>query len=546
MKLAHFRRSQLLLSACVVLLLAPMKIKAQGNPISVGGGSLSYATSTSTGNTTCFTAGGPQTVSYTTTTFNDFAFTINGVITPLDGETYSSFLPTKASCDPIPEGPTTITLGLPNGNPSNLNFSISPGRFPTGTASVNFTVNPAYKVTSILYSPPGNQSTQSYTNTSTTGTISSISSSFTQAYEFTFSSGLKTDAISIGGTAFWGFSVGSTSNHTFAQTWSDALGYGSDDNSSSTYNPTGSDSANHNLDTFYIWLNPEVSGTEGAVSSTYTVTSQPIPGVSATIADTVAVPAITLEPAPAGMTVLNPTGTAGVSTVPLSILVPQAIPNDQGTGNSYMPGLAAICKDQSLYSQQLANPTQVVCTQANQCGCTPDDFAGILATDPLLNYSSVTGTVNPYPDTVSPLSLDGSGSSVCGQNPIPAGSDCRYVIVPISAGSTTPQFLPLTGSGSNTYQQTDSTTSSLSTGATTSYNTGFSFGGGSLLASANFKATWTWTDSESTGTTNGSANSLAILLKTSTASCNQNVNVFEDTVYHTFAFQVPTGNFGCK
>jgi hypothetical protein len=170
-----------------------------------------------------------------------------------------------------------------------------------------------------------------------------------------------------------------------------------------------------------------------------------------------------------------------------------------------------------------------------KCGCTPSDFSTILSTDPLLNYAGTT----------SPLEADNSGASVCAQNPIPAGSDCRYVIVPTATGSSTPQIEPLSGSEANSYTQTDSTTTSTTTGSTVSYNTGFSFGGGVLLANLKTADTWTWSDSESVGSSTTQANSMALTLKTSTAGCQEDANVYEDTVYHTFVFQIPTGITSC-
>jgi hypothetical protein len=39
---------------------------------------------------------------------------------------------------------------------------------------------------------------------------------------------------------------------------------------------------------------------------------------------------------------------------------------------------------------------------------------------------------------------------------------------------------------------------------------------------------------------------MSLLLKSSTTACDENVSLYEDTVYHTFAFQVPTGNTACN
>jgi hypothetical protein len=35
------------------------------------------------------------------------------------------------------------------------------------------------------------------------------------------------------------------------------------------------------------------------------------------------------------------------------------------------------------------------------------------------------------------------------------------------------------------------------------------------------------------------------MLKTSTTNCEENVTLYEDTLFHTFAFQVPTGITVC-
>jgi hypothetical protein len=320
-----------------------------------------------------------------------------------------------------------------------------------------------------------------------------------------------------------------------------------DDNSNLTYNPTKSDSINHSLDSFVIWLNPQVTiWSDGTTPVSYTTGSQATAGVSAIVADILPpVPAITME--------ATPPGTKGVTTVPVAYLIPQAIASDVDGVDAYMPGLGAICKNNSLYLQQLAadlagNPSDAICTQANQCGCAPSDFVEILQSDPLLGYNGTTYTASPYPGTESPLEADalatssgpGSGASVCAENPVPTTANCRFEIVPTVKGSTTPLFEPLSGSAGVTYTISDATSTTETIGGSTAWNVGISFGGGILVASLVTKDTWTWTDSESTGTSTGSGNTMQVLLKTSTAACEENVNIYEDTMYHTFAFQVPT------
>jgi hypothetical protein len=423
---------------------------------------------------------------------------------------------------------------------SNLTLYV----FISATYLATSTFDPTYKVVSVLYSPPGNESSQAYGTDTTNGTTTTIGSSFTFSEEMTFSSGIK-DVL--GGSASVGWSTTSSNSSAYTNTWTDATVIATDDNSNLTYNPTKSDSINHNLDSFVIWLNPQVTiWSEGTTPENYTTGSQTTAGVSAIVADILPpVPAITMEATPPGVT--------GVTSVPLEYLIPQAIASDVDGVDAYMPGLGAICKNNSLYSQQLAadlagHASDAICTQANQCGCAPSDFVEILQADPLLNYNGTTYTASPDPGTESPLEADalatssgpGSGASVCAENPVPTKANCRYEIVPIDKGSTTPLFEPLSGSAGVTYTISDATNTTETIGGSTSWNVGISFGGGVLVASLVTKDTWTWTDSESTGTSAGSGNTMQVLLKTSTAACDENVNIYEDTMYHTFAFQVPT------
>ena len=219
--------------------------------------------------------------------------------------------------------------------------------------------------------------------------------------------------------------------------------------------------------------------------------------------------------------------------------------NQQGLavsgGTAYMSGLASICKNLNV-TEYLNH----ACTLTDQCGCAPADFAPILALDPLLNYNTTTFKANPVAGTVSPLELDASGVTICAQNPVPAGSNCRFVVVPAEIGATTPLFVPFSGDEKGGYTQSYATTSTQTIGGSTSYTVGLSLGvgipQGAITWSLKDQSTWTWTQSQSMGISNGSGNQINVSLQTSTASCGENVTIYEDTQYHTFAFQVPTGN----
>jgi hypothetical protein len=434
------------------------------------------------------------------------------------------------------------------------------------------TFEPLYKVVSILYSPPGNQSTQGYGNTTTNGTTTTVGSSFTFNQQITFSTGVK-NIFTAGGT--FGNSQTYSNSSAFTQTFTNATAITTGDNNSTTYNPTSSNAINHNLDTFEIWLNPLVTvESNGSTPVSYTVTSTPITvnGVPLPFANIVGVPAITMEASPAGVTTLNPSGAAGVTTVPEGLLAPIRIPQNSGV-NAYMPGLGAICANNQLYQQELAadlaaeaagtNRTDSYCTQENQCGCQPADFAGILETNPLLNYNSTTFTSTPYDGTISPLQADslptssgpGSGPAACGLNTVSTPANCRYVVVP-AVGTNTPQTannnaVPWTellegGISSPAVTITDGTTTTVTTGSSTSNSVSLSAGGGPLIFNLKVQDTWTWTENQSVGNSYGASNSMSVTFKSSSASCDEEVSIYEDTVYHTLVFQVPANTTGCN
>jgi hypothetical protein len=130
------------------------------------------------------------------------------------------------------------------------------------------------------------------------------------------------------------------------------------------------------------------------------------------------------------------------------------------------------------------------------------------------------------------------------------------VPVPVAAGSTTQVTELLEGPNTvggnvpvNTFSQTDSTQTTQTLTETDSYTVTFSekssfmfLGTGVSFENAD---QWTWTNSESTGKINGSANEMTVTLSSSTVGCEQEIPIFEDTVYHTFVFQQPAGNTSC-
>jgi hypothetical protein len=372
---------------------------------------------------------------------------------------------------------------------------------------------PAYQVTSIVYAPPGNKSSAGFTDTTTNGTTTTLGSSFQDSNTITFTEGFS--FLGAGGSVSESFGVSATktNSNAFTETFSDATGVTNQSNSNNP-NPI-----NHNEDLFLIWLNPQLTvKLNGSTPVSYSVGVQ-----GAVLPDIVEIFASNME-----------ANGSGVTTVPATWLNQQT---DPVTG-AQTPGLAAICAN-LIQAEYAAN----TCTLADQCGCVPRDFAPILALDPLLGYSGTT----------SPLNANISSATDCGSLPTAvSGSNCRYVPVPSSPGSSLQEVQTLTGPESqggnyncNTFTQQENTSMTQTYGGSVGESVGFSFKAGSPVFSVTQANTLTWSQSQSTGTANGSGSSQTVNLCSATVGCGEDIAIYEDTVYHTFVFQQPTGNNSC-
>jgi hypothetical protein len=377
--------------------------------------------------------------------------------------------------------------------------------------------NPLFNIVSIVYDAPGNKSNSGFTNTTTQGTTTTIGSSFMQGDSTTFTIG--TDFMGNGTSLSWSFGTATTTGNSsaFTETMTDGAGVAND---SIAGNPNV---INHVNDLFVIWLNPAVLMTQtGPTSFNYSTGTQlqvapnPDPGQPEEI-DQVEVFAQVMLP-----------NAQGVTTVPTAILIPQIV--GSGALQQTLPGLAHICAKPTFYPNS--------CTLANQCGCVPSDFTAILAADPLINYTP----------TESPLNANTSTATQC-TNPA-ATAKCRYV--PIMSSPTEQVTALLSGpdvAGGNipvnTFMQSDSTQTAVTLSEAQSVTEGFSwdekFGVPGFSSDLKSQTTMTWTSTESLGETNGSAHTMTVTLSSSTVGCFENINIFEDIVYHTYVFQQPSG-----
>jgi hypothetical protein len=422
---------------------------------------------------------------------------------------------------------------------------------------------PAYRVTSIIYAPPGNKSQSGFIDTTTNATTTTIGSSFGQGHSVSMSFGLSFDGIGISASQSINSVQTSSSTAAFQETFTDATGV------SNASNNAAPDAINHNQDEFLIWLNPEiiVFGNESAPVS-YDVSVQPLANGTAVPPDVVQVWADTME-----------ANSYGVTTVPVAALGQQI--KVVGGSTVYVPGLASICKNLIVAEYNPPSGPPSTCTLADQCGCTPADFLPILQTDPLLFYNGLTNPVSPYPGSVSPMQVNNPNyDQLCGTLPTPnlTAADCRYVPVPQTKGSSFQAQPELYGPGSSggdggpgTFMQGDNTQSTYTLGGQNQTTVSQSFGitigaqtGSSAASECNqddseppcysgsgsgtfgLGSTMTWTDSQSFGTASGSGVSQSLTLNSGTAGCDEDVPIFEDTIYHTFVFQeVPNSGSTC-
>jgi hypothetical protein len=102
----------------------------------------------------------------------------------------------------------------------------------------------------------------------------------------------------------------------------------------------------------------------------------------------------------------------------------------------------------------------------------------------------------------------------------------------------------------NTFTETDANQTTATLSESSGYSVGQSWevkfeplGNGWALGSS---TEWTWTYTESTGTMNSTAHTMNVNLQSNTVGCNDpGVTVYEDTLYHTFAFEQTPGNTSC-
>ena len=213
----------------------------------------------------------------------------------------------------------------------------------TGTVTITENIYPQYHILSLLYDAPGNQSTTGIMDTTFNGVTNSIGSTFVSGVTMTYTAGERFLASAALAALRSPFTNGTGTTSAFT----DTITNGQSLTLKSARNPV-----DHTNDTFWLWLNPQVTVTQtGASAATYSLAPP-----SGQVMDAVRVSVAQLQ---------NP------STIPPAVLGPITI-----NGVVY-PGLSNIC----------ANPSK----------CVPSDFAAILATDPIISITSNTSPVSIDP-----------------------------------------------------------------------------------------------------------------------------------------------------
>jgi len=313
-------------------------------------------------------------------------------------------------------------------------------------------------------------------NRSSNGYTNTSTNTLTSSISKTFS---NATAISVSGS-FAGNGFGVSFSASTSTQDSHSIQFSTSNGSGASLGSVGN-SVDHSQDQFLIWLNPMVVVTPTGTNSANYSMSTPIGSNG--------------QPEPMDIVNINVADLQNPNLIPIGVLQPQIRDNVSG-----LPGLANIC----------ANPVPA-CTSA-PCGCTTSDFTSILASDPLISIP----LQNTQPDQIDPNRYVFVNSQVL------EGPQCD---------GCNPLIVSFTESDSQSTSQTFTQTSSYTVGYTRT--SGFDlFGAGLTLSNTR---SFGWSNSMSTGSGNGTSHTASVTLGSNSVGCDETVNIYEDTVYHTFA-----------
>ena len=360
---------------------------------------------------------------------------------------------------------------------------------------------PEGKLLSILYMPPGNKSTVGYSSTTSGSVTDTYINSFSSGS--TFSATFSLLGVSLGGD----FSDSNSSTETTVDT-------SSTQNTGTSTWATSGDPLDHTFDLLSIWLNPQLT-VANFPSNAYQ------PGGIFSVLGNAAYSPSSGNGAPVNADEISSTDMDIINVTVANLqnptqLLPSQLVSRTNSDGTVVPGLLSLCANRIPESE---------CTEAeaqsNGCGCTAADFAPLVQLDPFFNPN------------ISDHTIAGINSA----DP----NNARFVPVVAQVGGDLE--LPLQYGDTVTYNLTDgyNTSTTYTNQVQQSYGATFGYSSGSGSPSSfGFKTSdsLTWSNSESVGvqTSSGASHTQSLTLGTTNPDCYEYVNIYEDTLYHTFVF----------
>lgn len=482
-------------------LLLPQVCHAQSSTgnrtIAAGSGTLSY-TDTSTSKT-CALPRQPIEGSYTYNDYTSFVFTLGGVSTPVGGGIQAEGITGKDCGSAFGDGTYTLSSSA-----VIVTVVVKDANIISATPAFPITgfINPKYVVVGVTYAPPGPSSNVTYTNATSIGNTSNISSSFQSGIGYSVSVANKI-GVPGGNVASGLASFTTTSSTDYTQQSNSSTTTTINKSTSVAYKTNGTGNAfspiNSDYDTIWIWLNPEM------VFSYFPATSGAAAGMQWN--------GYAYDPN-------DPSGTGGPDIYPVQV---GYLNGDFGSN----PSVNAVLARSWATNQTWAT--------GQGPGLTSTDIATIIANDPLTNSSY--NLLASLPSTTA----DGRFTQI----PYPPNPVAYTQAGPGNGGGET-----------TTYNLAQTNTQSVASGASTSFKEAFgveeSFNGSFLglwgtseTMTETYTLTWTnsWLNTLTTSTT------LTDALSVTGPGCAQTSApcvpaytgpgqfvVYQDNLYGTFMF----------
>lgn len=254
-----FAVAKRLLLCLVTLVIAAVSATAQiyHETIPAGSGTLSY---TVTVTINYCTATGTDHLPYWFSAYSGFSYKVSGTTTALaGGDDTTTGTPTHLCGPPSNYPPVTLSS-------SGIEIIFTPsgtfgGSAAVATVSPGF-INPKYVVVGVTYAPPGPSSYVQYTNATTVGNTSTVSSSFSNDVGFSISVSNQASIPAAQANSSGGVTLTYTQSTDFTSTQNSSTTVTMSKTTTLSYKtpgvPTADSPVNHDYDYIWLWLNPEL------------------------------------------------------------------------------------------------------------------------------------------------------------------------------------------------------------------------------------------------------------------------------------------------